>query len=132
MATAAQSRTRAPRFRVPNNERAIISVGAEKLATILNCLSLTGGRIRAPRRYASGTFADLEMKTVSGKFTAAIELLGLSQGNTQAFRFIQMEPGDRGRLQDALNKMKALGFAEKPPTTWDRLLTFTKGVLPQK
>ena len=132
MASAVQPRTRSPRFRVPNNEPAIISVGAERLTTILNCLSLTGGRIRGPRQFASGTFADMEMKTVTGKFTAAIELLGIYHGNTQAFRFVQMEAGDQGRLRHALRKMQALGFGEKQPTKWDRLLNFTKGVWPQK
>jgi hypothetical protein len=132
MSTGTQSRTRAPRIRVPNNEQAIISIGAERLSTILNCLSMTGGRIRASRRFASGTFADIEMKTVSGRFTAAIELLGVSQGNTQAFRFVQMEQGDRGRLQNALKKMHAQGFGEKQPTTLDRLLKGARRFWPQE
>ncbi len=130
MSTGVQLRTRAPRFRVPNSEQAIISIGAERLSTTLNCLSMTGGRIRASRRFASGTFADIEVKTVSGKFTAAIEVLGVSQGNTQAFRFVQMEQGDRGRLENALKKMQAQGLGEKQPTTLDRLLKVARGVLP--
>lgn len=74
----------------------------------------------------------MEMKTVSGRFTAAIELLGLANGNMQAFRFVQMEPVYQGRLRDALKKMQAAGFGEKQPTKWDRLLSFTKSVWPQK
>jgi|SRR5579863_2839145 len=130
MATAVKPRSRAPRFTVPNNEQAIISIGAEKLAAILNCLSLTGGRIRSSRRFPSGTFADIEMKTVSGKFTAAIELLGMVGGRAQAFRFVQMGPGDRHRLEDALKKMQAQGFGEAQPGAWDRLLNLTKNILP--
>lgn len=122
MAAAAQSRVRAPRFNVPNNEQAVIAIGAEKLVATLNCLSLTGGRIRSSKQFPSGTFADIEMKTVSGKFTAAIEMLGMVAGNAQAFRFIQMGPGDRVRLQDALKKMQAQGLGEKQPGPWDRLL----------
>lgn len=132
MSTETQSRTRSTRFRVPNNEQAIISIGAERLSTSLNCLSMTGGRIRASRRFASGTFADIEMKTVSGKFTAAIELLGVSQGNTQAFRFVQMEQGDRGRLANALKKMQAQGFGEKQPTTLGRLFKAARRIWPQE
>lgn len=132
MPTGKPSRARSPRFRVPNNEQAIISIGAERLSTSLNCLSMTGGRIRASRRFASGTFADIEMKTVSGKFTAAIELLGVTQGNTQAFRFVQMEQGDRGRLVNALKKMQAHGLGEKQPTTLDRLLKVARGFWPQE
>ncbi len=130
MSTGVQLRTRAPRFRVPNSEQAIISIGAERLSTTLSCLSMTGGRIRASRRFASGTFGDVEVKTVSGKFTAAIEMLGVSQGNTQAFRFVQMEQGDRGRLENALKKMQAQGLGAKQPTTLDRLLKVARGVLP--
>jgi hypothetical protein len=122
-------RTRAPRFRVPNQERAIISTGTERLGTTLDCLSLTGGRIRSARRFAIGTFADLEAKTVSGNFTAAIELLGEARGGTQAFRFVQMGSNDRRRLQDALNKMQEQGLGEKQPTAWDRLFNLGRGVL---
>jgi hypothetical protein len=126
-AAKVQQRTRAPRFRVPNQERAVISTGAERLATILDCLSLTGGRIRSAKRFAMGTFADIEAKTVSGNFTAAIELLGTARGGTQAFRFVQMGPNDRGRLQDALNKMQAQGLGEKQPTAWDRIRNLVIG-----
>lgn len=122
MAAAAQSRVRSPRFNVPNNEQAVIAIGAEKLVITLNCLSLTGGRIRSSKQFPSGTFADIEMKTVSGKFTAAIEMLGVVVGNTQAFRFVQMGTGDRIRLQDALKKMEAQGLGEKQPGAWGRLL----------
>lgn len=130
MPTGVQSRSRAPRFTVPNNELAVISVGAEKLSAILNCLSLTGGRIRLSKRFPSGTFADIQLKTVSGKFTAAIELLAMVGAGAQAFRFVQMAPGDRHRLEDALGKMKAQGLGEKQSGAWNRLLKLTRGVLP--
>jgi hypothetical protein len=128
-ATGAQRRTRAPRVRVPNQEQAIVAIGSERLPAILDCLSLTGGRIRSGKRFAAGTFADLKAKTVSGNFTAAIELLGERRGGTQAFRFVQMGPDDRRRLQDALNKMQAHGFGEKQPNAWNRLLNLGREVL---
>lgn len=129
MATGVRRRTRSPRCKVPNHEQAIISVGAERLPTTLDCLSLTGGRIRSGRRFAIGTFADLKAKTVSGHFTAAIELLGEARGGTQAFRFVQMGANDRKRLQDALAKMREQGLGEKPPSAWNRLLSLGRSVL---
>ena len=122
-------RTRAPRFRVPNSEQAIISIGDERLAITLDCLSLTGGRIRSARRFAPGTLGKLQAKTVSGNFTAVVELLGQVTGGTQAFRFMQMGSNSRSRLQDALRKMRAQGLAEKQPSAWDHLLKLGGGIL---
>ena len=122
-------RTRAPRYRVPNSEQAVISIGDERLAITLDCLSLTGGRIRSARRFAPGTLGKLQAKTVSGNFTALIELLRQSNGSTQAFRFTQMGPNSRSRLQDALRKMRALGLEEKQRTAWDQLLELGGGIL---
>lgn len=111
-----QRRVRSPRFVVPNNEQAIVSVGSEKLKGTLHMLSLTGGTIRLERRFASGTFADIGLQTASGTFSAAIELLPMASGNAQAFRFIAMGPVARGRLNDGLSKMRAQGLAvEKTP-----------------
>src|SRR6478672_12728782 len=111
-----QRRVRSPRFVVPNNEQAVVSIGAEKLKGTLHMLSLTGGTIRLEKRFASGTFADIGIQTASGTFTAAIELLRTASGNTQAFRFVAMGPVARNRLNDGLNKMRAQGCAiEKTP-----------------
>jgi PilZ domain-containing protein len=111
-----QRRVRSPRFVVPNNEQAVVSIGDEKLKGTLHMLSLTGGTIRLQRRFASGTFADIRIETASGTFSAAIELLPMASGNAQAFRFIAMGPVARGRLNDGLSKMRAQGLAiEKTP-----------------
>ncbi len=98
------------------------------MGAILDCLSLTGGRFRSTRRMAAGTFADIEMKTVSGNFTAAIELLGAAQGNTQAFRFVQMGPSDRNRLKDALRKMQAHGLGEGRSNGFNSLVSRVRGM----
>jgi hypothetical protein len=111
-----QKSVRSPRFVVPNNEQAVVSIGSEKLKGTLHMLSLTGGTIRLEKRFASGTFADIGIQTASGTFSAAIELLRTASGNAQAFRFIAMGPVARDRLNDGLNKMRAQGFAiEKTP-----------------
>src|SRR6476659_9896843 len=111
-----QRRVRSPRFIVPNNEQAVVSIGDEKLKGTLHMLSLTGGTIRLQKRFATGTFADIGIETASGTFSAAIELLPMASGNAQAFRFIAMGPVARGRLNDRLSKMRAQGLAiEKTP-----------------
>lgn len=101
----------APRFYVPNNERAVILIGAQLLKGTLNLLSLTGGTVRLQRRFARGVLAGIALSTASGTFSAAIELLGKANGIAQAFRFVAMEPAARGRLVDALAKMRAQRLA---------------------
>jgi PilZ domain len=111
-----QKSVRSPRFVVPNNEQAVVSIGSERLKGTLHMLSLTGGTIRLEKRFASGTFADIGIQTASGTFTAAIELLRAASGNTQAFRFVAMGAVARNRLNDGLNKMRAQGCAiQKTP-----------------
>src|SRR6478609_3024548 len=111
-----QKSVRSPRFVVPNNEQAVVSIGSEKLKGTLHMLSLTGGTIRLEKRFAPGTFADIGIQTASGTFSAAIELLTTTRNNSQAFRFIAMGPVARGRLNDGLSKMRAQGLGiEKTP-----------------
>jgi hypothetical protein len=63
-----------------------------------------------------GTLGDIGIDTVSGKFSAAIELLQMANSNAQAFRFIAMGPVARERLDDALKKMRGQGLSvEKTP-----------------
>lgn len=108
---AKQKQVRSPRFIVPNNEQAVVSVGVLQLRGTLVVMSLTGGTIRLPRRFPKATLADIAISTTSGTFLAAIELLNMASRNAQAFRFVAMGPAARGRLTDGLNKMRAQGLA---------------------
>lgn len=117
MSAQVRRNTRPPRYRIPNSEPAIVCIGTDRLSVVLDALSITGGRIRSAKRFNRSTFADIELTTVSGKFTAAIELMGSARGNTQAFRFIQIGPADRRRLEDALKKLQTQGLNEKQPTS---------------
>jgi hypothetical protein len=123
-----QKSVRSPRFVVPNNEQAVVSIGSEKLKGTLHMLSLTGGTIRLEKRFASGTFADIGIQTASGIFSAAIELLPMARNNTQAFRFVAMGPVARGRLNDGLSKMRAQGLAIKK-TPLDQFRSLARRVL---
>jgi PilZ domain-containing protein len=102
---------RARRFSVPNQEQVLVSIGTEQLKGTLHLLSLTGGAVRLNKRFAPGTLGDIALNTVSGTFSAAIELLQMADAKAQAFRFIAMAPVARERLQDALKKMRGQGLA---------------------
>ena len=117
-----QKHIRAPRVSVPNNEQALVSIGSEQFTGILGLLSRTGGTIRLTRRFATGTFADIGIKTVSGNFTAAIEFLDKTGSHAQAFRFIQIGPVARRRLEDSLKKMQSQGLGVKQGNALGRLL----------
>src|SRR5215510_3800677 len=125
-----QKRKRAPRVRVPNNEQAIISINAEQFRGTLGLLSRTGGTILLHRQIAPGTLAEIEIKTVSGKFLATIQLLGMSARNAQAFRFIEMGSIARGRLEDALKKMRAQGLGVKTSNALDDFVDFARRLVP--
>ena len=112
-----KKRIRSPRFSVPNNERAVVSIDSEEFDGTVHLLSLTGGTIRSTKRFALGTFGDIRIKTVSGTFSATIELLRMASGGTQAFRFISMGSVARTRLDDALNKMRGQGLAVEKPSS---------------
>lgn len=114
---AKPKRVRSPRFSVPNNEHVVVSIGDEHLKGTLHLLSLTGGTVRLDKRVASGTIGDIRINTVSGYFSAAIELLKMANLNAQAFRFIAMGPTARTRLKDALDKMRGQGLALDEKTT---------------
>jgi hypothetical protein len=126
-----QKRIRSPRFAVPNNEQVVVSIGSEKHKGTLHVLSLTGGAIRLDRQFASGTLGDIGINTVSGSFSAAIELLPMAKGKAQAFQFIAMGPVARERLADALKKMRGQGLAvEKTPL--DQFRSLARSVLSRR
>lgn len=125
-----QRRTRAPRVLVPNNEQAVISINAEQFSGTLCLLSRNGGTIRLSRRFAPGTFGDIAIKTISGKFLATIELLRMARGNAQAFRFVQMGPVAQRRLEDALSKMRAQGLGlNKTSSPLDGFVDFARRII---
>ena len=62
-----QKRIRSPRFSVPNNEEAVVSIGSEKYrGALFKFCHLPGGAIRLDRQIASGTLGDIGINTVSG------------------------------------------------------------------
>ena len=111
-------RTRAPRIRVPNNERAIFSVDEAKFVGVIQRLSLTGGSaVLAKGPIPHGTMGGLVLSTVFGKVTAQIEFLQTGADGVplaQAFRFLTMDEDSTRRYTAAAQQMEKEGFSDAP------------------
>ena len=113
---APSKRTRPPRIRVPNRERAIFIVDTQKFMGIIQCLSLTGGSALLPKGpIPQGTVAEMALKTVFGKVTAQIEFLHTGADGiplAQAFRFLAMDDVSSERFSAAAKQMEIEGFSD--------------------
>lgn len=117
---------RAQRFTVPSNEQVLLKIEGERVVGTVGVLSTTGGALRLQHTVEAGTFAELKVKTVSGMFTAVVELLPRRSG-TQPFRFVQVESADRSRLKDALQRLAAQDPAHGKPV--QRVLGYARRIL---
>ena len=125
------ARTRPVRFKVPNNEKIVLTIGAERSAATLAVLSLTGGAVRT-RRYDPGTFGEVRLQTVNGPMTAVIELLAVRRDGLQAFRFVQIDAQNKKKLQASLESMEAQGLGDKEVAAIDHVIRFAKKLFPSK
>ncbi len=109
-------RNRAPRIRVPNNERAIFTVDDSKFVGVIQRLSLTGGSaVLAKGPIPHGAMGELILNTVYGKVTAHIEFLQTGADATplaQAFRFLAMDDDSSRRYSAAAEHMEREGFSD--------------------
>jgi len=112
-------KTRAPRIRVPNNERAIFIVDESKFVGVIQRLSLTGGSaVLAKGPIPRGIMGKLILNTVFGKVTAQIEFLQTGADGTPlapAFRFLAMDADSSRRFSAAASQMEEEGFSDAPP-----------------
>lgn len=111
-------RNRAPRIRVPNNERAIFVVDEAKFLGVIQRLSLTGGSaVLAKGPIARGAMGELMLNTVFGKVSAQIEFLHTCADGVplaQAFRFLAMDDTSSRRFSAAARQMEKEGFSDVP------------------
>jgi hypothetical protein len=111
-------RNRAPRIRVPNQERAIFTVNGGKFLGVFQRLSLTGGSaVLSKGPIAPGTMGDLLLGTVFGKVSAHIEFLHTGADGVplaQAFRFLSMDDTSKKRFDAAARQMQEQGFSDAP------------------
>ena len=114
-------KSRAPRIRVPNNERAIFSVDESKFLGVIQRLSLTGGSaVLAKGPIPRGAMGKLILNTVYGRVTAQVEFLQTGADGiplAQAFRFIAMDDDSSRRFSAAASLMEKEGFSDAPPKT---------------
>jgi len=110
---------RAPRIRVPDNERAVFSIDGDRFVGVLQRLSLTGGSaVLAKGPIARGTTGDVAMKTVYGKVCAHIEFLQTGADGValaQAFRFLAMDDSSAKRFAAAAKQMEEKGYSDVLP-----------------
>jgi hypothetical protein len=109
-------RTRPPRIRVPNRERALFTVDASRFVGVIQRLSLTGGSaILAKGPIPQGTAGEMSLSTVFGKVTAHIEFLHTGADGVplaQAFRFLAMDDVSAQRFEAAAKQMEVAGFSD--------------------
>ena len=114
-------KTRAPRIRVPNNERALFIVEESKFVGVIQRLSLTGGSaVLAKGPIPRGVMGELILNTVFGKITAQIEFLQTGADGiplAQAFRFLAMDDNSTRRYVAAARQMEEEGFSDAPAKT---------------
>jgi hypothetical protein len=111
-------RTRAPRIRVPNNERAVFTIDDHNFVGVIQRLSLTGGSaVLSKGPIHHGTMGTMALGTVFGKVTAQIEFLQTGADGVplaQAFRFIAMDDASSRRFAAAAKQMEEKGFSDQP------------------
>jgi hypothetical protein len=109
---------RAPRIRVPNKEKALFIVDAEKLVGVIQRLSLTGGSVVLSKGCVPrGTMGEMGLNTVFGKVSAHIEFLHHGAEGiplAQAFRFVSMSDISSQRFTAAVEQMQNAGFSDAP------------------
>jgi hypothetical protein len=109
-------RTRPPRIRVPNQERALFTVEGSRFIGVIRRLSLTGGSaILAKGPIPQGTAGQMSLGTVFGKVTAHIEFLHSGADGVplaQAFRFLTMDDVSAERFEAAAKQMEVAGFSD--------------------
>jgi hypothetical protein len=114
----AKKSSRPPRICVPNSERALFVIEAEKFVGVIQRLSITGGSaILSKGPIAHGTFGEMALKTVYGPMKAQIQFLNSGADGiplAQAFRFIDMDETSRKRFDASIRKMQAAGFSDVP------------------
>jgi hypothetical protein len=116
-------RSRAPRIRVPNSERALFTVDTVRFVGVIHRLSLSGGSaILAKGPIPHGTMGDMTLNTVFGRVEAKIEFLQTGADGVplaQAFRFLTMDDTSSDRFAAAAKQMEKEGFSdaaeEQPP-----------------
>jgi hypothetical protein len=105
---------RAPRIRVPNQERALFQVDESRFVGVIQRLSLTGGSaVLSKGPIPHGSTGEMALNTVFGKVSAQIEFLNSGAEGiplAQGFRFLSMDEVSKRRFDAAAQQMLDQGF----------------------
>jgi len=109
---------RAPRIRVPNQERALFQVNESRFVGVIQRLSLTGGSaVLSKGPIPHGTEGEMALNTVFGKVSAQVEFLNTGAEGiplAQGFRFVAMDAASNRRFRAAAQQMLDQGFGDEP------------------
>lgn len=111
----AQTKTRSPRVRVPNEETIRFDIGGRVVRAILHKISMTGGLAEFTGSLGDVTIAEARLDTASGPVCGLVEFLRPQKKNgpnTYPFRFLALSDADHRRLQAILQAMRKLGLGE--------------------
>jgi hypothetical protein len=107
---------RAPRIRVPNQERALFQVNESRFVGVIQRLSLTGGSaVLSKGPIPHGSIGEMALNTVFGKVSAQIEFLHTGAEGiplAQGFRFLSMDEVSKRRFDAAAQQMLDEGFGD--------------------
>src|SRR5215469_12624509 len=110
-----QTKKRAPRVRVPNEEPVRFDIGGHLVTAVLHKLSLTGGLAEFSTTLGDVTIAEVRLNTANGPVTGLVEFLRpQSKKNPRAypFRFLALSDADHRRLDATLRLMRTHGLGE--------------------
>lgn len=99
-------RSRALRVNIPGRESAVIDIGGRTITGVLCQLSVNGGSLRLPQTFGERTFGQITLQTTNGIIESAIQFLKSGKPDIQPFRFVQLDPTTRSRLDTALREMQ--------------------------
>jgi hypothetical protein len=109
---------RAPRIRVPNQERALFQVNESRFVGVIQRLSLTGGSaVLSKGPIPQGNEGLMALNTVFGKVNARVEFLNKGAEGiplAQGFRFLSMDDVSKRRFHAAAQQMLDQGFGAEP------------------
>jgi hypothetical protein len=111
----AQTKTRSPRVRVPNEEAIRFDIGGHLVSAILRKISLTGGLAQFTGSLGDVTIAEARLNTASGPVSGLVEFLRPQKKtgpHAYPFRFLALSDSDHKRLKATLQVMRQLGLGE--------------------
>jgi hypothetical protein len=111
-----QTKVRAPRVRVPNEEPVSFTIQDKRVSATLQKISMTGGLAQLNKDPGRITLAEIRLDTLAGPVRGLVEFLPPFKERhlySVPFRFIALDEVDQARLKKTLHIMRQQGLGEK-------------------